>query len=394
MAERKRKRITFRLFLEDQRAAPLKNRHPTGKTAGMTRSSLIFPALALALVAAFGFALPGGFAEMTPLAVGMAVVLVVVLLGAIFAAVRHADAIADRLGEPYGTIVLTLAVTVIEVALLASMMTSGGGNPALIRDTVFAVVMIVVNGLVGLCLVAGGLRHHEPEIQTPGARTYLAVLAPLAVFTLVMPNYTLTTPGPYYSALQLGFVSAVTLLLYAAFLFVQTVRHVDYFQAPGDDPHAAEYGPAAPFLASAVLLAISLVGVILLSKKFAALLDVALGRAGAPPALAGIIVALLVLSPESISALKAARQNVMQKSVNLALGSALATIGLTIPTVAIISLATGAEVVLGLGAREVTLLALTLFVSAVTFAAERTNILFGLVHLVIFACYLLLVFAP
>lgn len=133
---------------------------------------------------------------------------------------------------------------------------------------------------------------------------------------------------------------------------------------------------------------------ILLSKKFAALLDVALGRAGAPPALAGIIVALLVLSPESISALKAARQNVMQKSVNLALGSALATIGLTIPTVAIISLATGAEVVLGLGAREVTLLALTLFVSAVTFAAERTNILFGLVHLVIFACYLLLVFAP
>lgn len=364
------------------------------KTIAMTRASIIFPALALTLVGLFGVLLPAGFSAPTAMAGAVALALIIILFGAIFAAVHHADAIAHRLGEPYGTIVLTLAVTVIEVALLASMMTSKGGNPALIRDTVFAVVMIVVNGLVGLCLIAGGLRHHEPEIQTPGARAYLAVLAPLAVFALVMPNYTLATPGPYYSALQLGFVSAATLLLYAAFLFVQTVRHVDYFQAPGEDPHAATHGGGAPLVVSAGMLALALVGVILLSKKFAALLDIALAQVGAPPALAGIIVALLVLSPESLSALKAARQNVMQKSVNLALGSALATIGLTIPTVAVISLVMGIDVEVGLGARDTVLLALTLFVSAVTFSAERTNILFGLVHLVIFACYLFLVFAP
>ena len=360
----------------------------------MTRSSLIFPVLALAYFGLAAFVAPSGFVALTPLSTVSAAVMVVVLFGAIFAAVRHADAIAHRLGEPYGTLVLTLAVTIIEVALLATLMTARGGNPALVRDTVFAVVMIVVNGLIGLSLVLGGMRHYEQEIRIPGARAYLAVLAPLAVFALVMPNYTLDAPGPYYSALQLGFVSAVTLVLYGAFLFVQTIRHVDYFLSPGEEPHAEEPAAGASIWASLAMLTISLAGVILLSKKFAQWLDLALGSMGAPPAVAGIVVALLVLSPESISALKAARDNVLQKSVNLALGSALATIGLTIPTVAAISLVTGVTVILGLGPRETLLLALTLFVSAVTFAAERTNVLFGLVHLVIFACWLFLVFVP
>lgn len=363
----------------------------------MTRSSRIFPLLALAYFALVGFFPPPPLAISNPLGVAGAIALIVVLFGAVFAAVRHADAIAHRLGEPYGTLILTLAVTVIEVALLASMMTAKGGNPALVRDTVFAVVMIVVNGLVGLCLIAGGLRHYEQEIRVPSARAYLAVLAPLAVFALVMPNYAQSAPGPYYSALQLVFVSAVTLLLYATFLFVQTIRHVEYFlpvEEGGAHPDAAGSATPAPLGASVLMLVASLVGVILLSKKFAQLLDVGLGAVGAPPAIAGVIVALLVLSPEGISALKAARSNVLQKSVNLALGSALATIGLTIPTVTAISLATGVDVVLGLGPRDMLLLALTLFVSAVTFSSGRTNILFGLVHLVIFACWLFLIFAP
>lgn len=361
----------------------------------MTRSSLIFPILALAYFAASGFVAPAGFVALTPLSTAAAALMIVVLFGAIFAAVRHADAIAHRLGEPYGTLVLTLAVTIIEVALLATLMTSKGGNPALVRDTVFAVVMIVVNGLIGLSLVLGGMRHYEQEIQVPGARAYLAVLAPLAVFALIMPNYTQDAPGPYYSALQLGFVSAVTLVLYAAFLFVQTIRHTNYFVAPGALAHDAHGTPAGVSMwASLVMLVISLVGVILLSKKFAQWLDLALGSVGAPPAVAGIVVALLVLAPESISALQAARRNVLQKSVNLALGSALATIGLTIPVVAVISLAAGIDVVLGLAPRETLLLGLTLFVGAVTFSAERTNVLFGFVHLVIFACWLFLVFVP
>lgn len=364
----------------------------------MTRSSLIFPVLALAYFMTAGVVAPSGFVALTPWSNGAAAILIAVLFGVVFAAVRHADAIAHRLGEPYGTLVLTIAVTVIEVALLATLMTSKGGNPALVRDTVFAVMMIVVNGIIGLSLVLGGMRHYEQEIQIPGARAYLAVLAPFAVFSLVMPNYTQDAPGPYYSALQLGFVSAVTLALYAAFLFVQTIRHKEYFVAPSAGAHAQEHSeePAgeAPIWASLIMLVFSLVGVILLSKKFAQWLDLALGAVGAPPAVAGVVVALLVLSPEGISALKAARRNVLQKSVNLALGSALATIGLTIPTVAIISFVTGVDVVLGLGSRETLLLALTLFVSAVTFAAERTNVLFGLVHLVIFACWLFLIFVP
>lgn len=359
----------------------------------MTRPSLLFPVLALAYAGLLAFFAPGALMA-GPFAAVSAILMIVALVGAIFAAVRHADAIAHRIGEPYGTVVLTLAVTVIEVALLATLMTAKGGNPALVRDAVFAVVMIVVNGLIGLSLVLGALRRREQEIQVPGARVYLAVLAPLAVFALVMPNYTQDAPGPYYSALQLGFVSAVTLLLYGAFLFVQTIRHVDYFLSPGEEPHAAGGFTGPSVWASLAMLLVSLAGVILLSKTFARWLDQALGAVGAPPAVAGVIVALLVLSPESISALKAARADVLQKSVNLALGSALATIGLTIPTVAIVSIVTGVNVVLGLGPRETLLLALTLFVSAVTFSSERTNILFGVVHLVIFACWLFLIFVP
>src|SRR5215207_3191598 len=193
----------------------------------MPKSSWVFPALAMALFAvttALGF----GFA---PSATGLvfAGVLLVILFGTVFAAVHHAEIIAERIGEPYGTLLLTLAVTIIEVALIATIMLGDKPVPTLARDTVFAVVMIVCNGLVGLCIFIGGLRYREQDFQVSGANLYLSVLFVLATITLIMPNYTLTTSGPIYSAAQLGFVSVVTLVLYAMFVYTQTVRHRDYF---------------------------------------------------------------------------------------------------------------------------------------------------------------------
>src|SRR6266478_476720 len=193
----------------------------------MPRSAWIFPALAIILFAA-ATALGYNFA---PSAAGLAfaAVLLVILFGTVFAAVHHAEVIAARIGEPYGTLLLTLAVTVIEVALIATIMLGDKEAPTLARDTVFAVVMIVCNGLVGICIMAGGLRYREQDVQVTGSSLYLSVLIVLATITLIMPNYTLTTPGPVYSAAQLGFVSVVTLILYGVFLYTQTVRHQDYF---------------------------------------------------------------------------------------------------------------------------------------------------------------------
>src|SRR3954451_3983434 len=193
----------------------------------MPRSAWMFPALAILLFAvATGLGL-----NFTPSAGGLlfAVVLLAILFGTVFAAVHHAEVIAERIGEPYGTLLLTLAVTIIEVALITTIMLGDKPAPELARDTVFAVVMIVCNGLVGLCVFIGGLRYREQGFQVSGANVYLSGLIALATITLVMPNYTLTTPGPVYSALQLGFVDVATIVLYGVFLYTQTVLHKDYF---------------------------------------------------------------------------------------------------------------------------------------------------------------------
>jgi Ca2+:H+ antiporter len=359
----------------------------------MPRSAWIFPALAVLL---FAGATALGF-TFTPSAAGLvfAVVLLIILFGTVFAAVHHAEMIAQRIGEPYGTLLLTLAVTVIEVALIATIMLGDKPVPTLARDTVFAVVMIVCNGLVGICILVGGLRYREQDVQVTGSSVYLSVLFVLATITLIMPNYTLTTPGPSYSAAQLGFVSVVTVILYGVFLYTQTIRHRDYFvnEAAGDADGGA-YVTNRLFGLSIVLLLVSLLAVVLLAKKFSLVVDFATARIGAPPAFAGVLVALLILLPESVAAIGAARKNDLQKSINLALGSSLATIGLTIPAVAVAAFALDKQLVLGLNPQELVLLLLTFILSMLTFGTGRTNILFGLVHLVVFAVFVFMVFVP
>jgi Ca2+:H+ antiporter len=359
----------------------------------MLRSAWIFPALAVLLFAA-ATALGLTF---TPSAAGLvfAAVLLVVLFGTVFAAVHHAEIIAERIGEPYGTLLLTLAVTVIEVALIATIMLGEKEVPTLARDTVFAVVMIVCNGLVGICILAGGLRYREQDFQVTGANVYLSVLIVFATITLILPDYTLTTPGPVYSEAQLGFVSVVTILLYAVFLYTQTIRHRDYFIIEGDGVGGdAGHASNRALLLSMALLLVSLLAVVLLAKKFSLVVDAGAAAIGAPPAFAGILVALLILLPESVAAIAAARKNDLQKSINLALGSSLATIGLTIPAVAVAAYALDKTLVLGLDQREVVLLVMTFFISMLTFGTGRTNILFGLVHLVVFAIFVFMVFVP
>jgi Ca2+:H+ antiporter len=260
---------------------------------------------------------------------------------------------------------------------------------------VFAVVMIVCNGLVGICILAGGLRYREQDVQVTGSNLYLSVLIVLATITLILPNYTLTTPGPVYSAVQLGFVSVVTVLLYGVFLFTQTVLHRDYFISGAvgtadDGTHASNKTLGL----SAALLLVSLLAVVLLAKKFSLVVDYATAAIGAPPAFAGVLVALLILLPESVAAIGAARKNDLQKSINLALGSSLATIGLTIPAVAVAAYALDKQLVLGLNEQEMVLLVMTFVLSMLTFGTGRTNILFGLVHVVVFAVFVFMVFVP
>jgi Ca2+:H+ antiporter len=359
----------------------------------MPRSAWIFPvlgALFFAGATALGF-------TFTPSLIGLlfAAVLLVILFGTVFAAVHHAEAIAERIGEPYGTLLLTLAVTVIEVALIATIMLGEKPVPTLARDTVFAVVMIVCNGLVGICILAGGVRYREQDVQVSGSSVYLSVLAVLATITLIMPNYTLTSPGPVYSAGQLGFVSIVTLILYGVFLYTQTIRHRDYFIGKSAG-HATDNGFTSNRMLglNVLLLVLSLVAVVLLAKKFSLVVDFATEQIGAPPAVAGVLVALLILLPESVAAVAAARKNDLQKSINLALGSSLATIGLTIPAVALAAYVLNKQLVLGIDAQGMVLLVLTFVLSMLTFGTGRTNILFGLVHLVVFAVFVFLVFVP
>ncbi|MEM5458907.1 ionic transporter y4hA [Paraburkholderia phytofirmans] len=328
---------------------------------------------------------------------GLLLVLVgVALCAAVFTAVHHAEVVAHRVGEPFGTLVLAVAVTVIEVALIVSvMLTSGPEKAGLARDTVFAAVMIVCNGIVGICLLVGGIRHREQDFQSRGAAAALAVLASLSVLTLVMPNYTTTNVGPVLSSSQLAFAGVSSLVLYGVFVFVQTVRHRDYFLAgtPDEDVHAAPPS-AGQAMAAGGLLLVCLVAVVLLAKVLSPVVETAVKNAGAPAAVVGIVIAALVLLPEGLAAVRAARADRLQNSLNLALGSALASIGLTIPTVACVFLYTGQPLVLGIDGKETVLLVLTLIVGTLTLSSGRTTILQGAVHLSLFAAYLFLSFAP
>ena len=316
------------------------------------------------------------------------------LVATVFSAVHHAETVAHKVGEPFGTLVLAVAVTVIEVGLVVSVMLGGGADKAtLARDTVFAAVMLVTNGVVGLCLLIGGVQHGEQGFQVQGASGALAVLAALTVLTLIVPNFTHTVEGPVFSPQQLAFAGTVSLVLYGTFVFVQTVRHRADFTAAGPDHPGAPPSAAASLVAAGLLL-LSLAVVVGLAKALSPALEGAVAALGAPKATVGIVIAAVVLLPESITAIRAARAARLQPRLNLALGSALASIGLTIPAVSAVSLATGRELVLGLDQKDEVLLVLTLFTGVVTLGTGRTTVLQGAVHLTIAAVFLFLAAVP
>ncbi len=318
---------------------------------------------------------------------------VAALIAAVFAAVHHAEVIALRVGEPFGTLVLALAITVIEASLIVTLMFSGGdAASALARDTVFATVMIICNGVIGLCLLLGALRHRVLEFQVEGTNPAFSVLATLAALTLVLPSFTLTTPGPTLSPSQLIFAGIVSLALYGIFVFVQTVRHREYFLPPegkSEEPHSATPALSDAWMSFGLLL-VSLVAVVGLAKTLSPSIEAAVEKAEVPRVVVGIVIALIVLLPETVAAARAALLNRMQTGFNLALGSALATIGLTIPVVAATSIALGLHLHLGLPPKEIVLLMLTLLITAMTVSRGRANVLQGAVHLVLFAVFLFL----
>ena len=325
--------------------------------------------------------------------------LVAGLFGGVIAAVHHAEVIAHKVGEPYGTLVLALAVTAIEVALIVSMMLSGGADTAgLPRDTVFAAVMLILNGIIGFSLLAGSRRHRIQRYHVDGVTAALATLSAIVILTLILPNFTTTSSGPTYTGAQLAFIAIVTLVLFAAFTLFQAVGHRDYFLPVDDGDDTTDEHVAPPTkretLASVVLLLVALVVVVLSAKLLAPAMEAAVDRAGAPRAVVGILIAALVLLPEGVAAIRAAIANRLQTSLNLAMGSAIASIGLTIPTVAVVALAMRWPLALGLDHKSTVLLALTLFVASISLRTGRTNVQIGIVHVVLLGTYLFMSFIP
>ncbi|MEW2314863.1 calcium:proton antiporter [Streptomyces bauhiniae] len=357
-----------------------------------TRWTFLVPVLAVVLlVFTWGRGLPGAVVALVTL----------VLAGSVLAAVHHAEVVAHRVGEPFGSLVLAIAVTIIEVALIVTLMVDGGDKSAtLARDTVFAAVMITCNGIVGICLLVGSLRHGTAVFNPEGTGAALATVATLATLSLVLPTFTTSKPGPEFSSVQLTFAAFSSLILYGLFVTTQTVRHRDYFlpvTKEGDIITGADH--AAPPTArrawiSLGLLGLALVGVVGLAKGVSPTIESGVEGAGLPPAVVGVIIALLVLLPETIAALRAARRDRVQTSLNLALGSAMASIGLTIPAVALASIWLSGPLVLGLGSTHMLLLALTVVVASLTVVPGRATPLQGGVHLVIFAAYLELALNP
>ena len=323
----------------------------------------------------------------------MLVWLFAVIMGSAFAVVHQAESLAVQLGEPLGTLVLTLSVIGIEVMMISAVMLTGEGKPALARDTMFGILMIVLNGMVGLALLVGGLRHHEQEYNLQGANSFLSLIVPLSVLGLMLPNFTNSSAGPTFSVFQSIFLAIMSIAIYALFLIIQNWRHKEYFlrpagQSAGEPVH--HQTNSIPYHASLLLL--YLLPLIVLAEKIAIPIDHGIEVLHAPLALGGFLVASLILSPESLSAVRAALANDLQRAINILLGSVLASIGLTIPAVLTIGLFTHQTIVLGLDSADSLLLVLTLVVSALTFSRNRTNVLAGAVHLLLFLAYVMLIF--
>ena len=330
--------------------------------------------------------------------IGVFVWLFAVILWSAICVVRHADCLAIKLGEPYGTLILTLSAISIEVVMISTAMLHGANNPTLGPDAIFAVVMIALNGFVGLCLLIGGLRYREQYYNLQGVNSYLNVIMTLAVLGLVLPNFTTSTSGPTFSTEQEIFLVVMSLLLYGIFLLIQTIRNRRYFMESKDATVAANVAHHPLQVRSTAfhvgLLLLYLITVIVLAKKFAVPLDNSVEQFGMPQAFGGAIIAALVLAPEGIGAIEATLRDQLQRSINILFRSVLATIGLTIPAVLTIGLITKRPVTLGVQGGNLPLLLLTLAVSVVTFTSRKTNVLQGCVHLLLFAIFVLLIFAP
>lgn len=325
--------------------------------------------------------------------------LLLTILFSLFAVVRHAESLAEKFGEPLGTLVLTLAVTGIEVMIIVATMSTGKGSPALARDAMFAVIMIMLNGMVGLTLLIGGLKYKEQDYNLQGANSFLAVILPLAVIGLVLPNYTSSSPDQTFSPIQTAFLIVVSLALYGIFLTIQNGRHRAYFRVARQTAETKDAKRkwrivhdvrSVPYH---MLLLLAYMGpLVVLTQHLAVPIDFTVRVLGAPVALAGFLIATLVLAPESLGAVRAALANDLQISVNILLGSVLATIGLTIPAVLLFGLLSNKPIILGLEPVDITMLSLTLVLSTMTFSSGRTNVLLGAVHLLLFFAYLLLIF--
>lgn len=353
-------------------------------------NAVLPPVGLLALAAAWGRSLP---------AVVVALV-AIVLAGAVLAAVHHAEVVAHRVGEPFGSLVLAVAVTVIEVALIVTLIVSGGPETSsLARDTVFAAVMITCNGILGLSLLVTSRRQHVAVFNAEGTGAALATVATLATMTLVLPTFTTSEPGPEFSAAQLAFAAVASLVLYGSFVATQTVRHRDFFlpvrQGPvlAADEHAEPPSDRAAKL-SLVLLVVALGAVVGLAKVLSPAIKTGVEAAGFPASFVGVVIALLVLLPETLAAVRAARRGLVQTSLNLALGSAMASIGLTIPVIAVASIWIAGPLVLGLEATQMVLLALTVVVGVLTVVPGRATRLQGATHLVLMAAFLFLAVSP
>lgn len=334
--------------------------------------------------------------------VATALVIFLAMLGCVFAVVRHADNLAEMLGEPYGTLVLTLSATLIEVSLMLMVMLTGQENPTLLRDTLFATLMVLLNGLVGLSLTAGGWRHLEQKFNLRGALAFLHLIAPLSLILLVMPNYTQSSRGPTLDPIQEAFLGVLCVSAYLLFLLLQTTRHRSLFDHPHperDGPvpsapaHEASAEPWAPWRSAAGLV-LAILPIVLLAEHLGGLIDYGIETLKAPGALAGLLVAGLVLAPEGLGAYRAALANRMQRAVNICLGSALATIALTVPTVLIAASLQHHSLILGLDGITPTLLYATLLCSLITLGSGRATVLQGNVHLLLFVGYLFFIFFP
>jgi Ca2+:H+ antiporter len=350
----------------------------------------VVPVLAVLVTAATWGSKPGT----------VVLVIVAALLGsAVLAAVHHAEIVAHRVGEPFGSLVLAVAVTVIEVALIVTLMVAGGDEAStLARDTVFAAVMITCNGIIGLSLLVATLRHRTASFNAEGTASALATVATLATLSLVVPSFTTSRSTPEFSPLQLTFAAIASLVLYALFVLMQTVRHRDYFlpaQTARNDPeHHADLPTRQAAVTSLWLLLVSLVAVVGLAKLESPAIEDVVADVGAPQSAVGVVIALVVLLPETLAAVRNARSDRMQSSFNLGFGSAMASIGLTIPVIALASIWIDTPLVLGLGPLQTVLLALSVVVAALTVLPGRATLQEAGVHLVLFASFVFLAFVP